>query len=121
MSEPAPFIERNLQGDFNSTDQGWLTFEAVVLELVSFGVRDVGGPLAVVLGRQLQLLLPVAGAAAAGQLLVGPGSLRVGADRTEKIRGRARQSTSITSSFMSVRLIVKNHREFMNWNFIIIK
>ena len=63
MSEPAPFIERNLQGDFNSTDQGWLTFEAVVLELVSFGVRDVGGPLAGVLGRQLQLLLPVAGAA----------------------------------------------------------
>ena len=51
--------------------KGLLTFEAEILELVSFGVRDVGGPLAGVLGRQLQLLLPVAGAA--GLLLLLPG------------------------------------------------
>ena len=56
---------------FYSTDQkGSLTFEAEILELVSFGVCDVGGLLPVVFGRQLELLLPVAGGAT-GLLLPG--------------------------------------------------
>jgi hypothetical protein len=35
-----------------------LTFEAEVFEFISLGVCDICGPLAVVLGRQLELRLP---------------------------------------------------------------
>ena len=43
-----------------------LTFKAEVFELVALGVGDVSGLLAVVLRGQLQLLLPVTGAATGG-------------------------------------------------------
>ena len=88
--------------------QGSLTFEAEVLELVAFGVGDVGGLLAVVLGRQLQLLLPVAGAAA-GRLL--PGCLGTDQGEWSFNKGYSISIGEISQIFASVRLIeFVNHR-----------
>ena len=74
---------------FNAHAVKILTFQAEVLELVAFGVGDVSGLLAVVLRGQLQLLLPVTGAAAGG----------LGTGRTETRRYRFRsQSAKISIS-----------------------
>ena len=69
---------------FNAHAVKILTFQAEVLELVAFGVGDVSGLLAVVLRGQLQLLLPVTGAAAGG--------LGTGRTKTRRYRDRSQEA-----------------------------
>ena len=76
---------------FNAHAVKILTFQAEVLELVAFGVGDVSGLLAVVLRGQLQLLLPVTGAAAGG--------LGTGRTKTRRYRYRSQSAKISISSY----------------------